>query len=168
MRSSPRDGALHGTSKGAAATTSSHETTELVDRIASLAADAATAADLRRPGMAGAINALLARLPGEAASDETAARLLGLLDEGHLEGLVDEEGEPSGVAATRALLGLGYPHALLVPPARLEALRRATRSRARRLASTSLAVPAPAARRWWGCRARRRGQAPPGPLPARR
>jgi hypothetical protein len=94
-----------------------------MDLIASLAADAATAPDTRRPGMAGAINEVLARLPSEAGSEETAPRLQRLLEEGRLDGLTDEEGLPSSVAATRALLGLGYPHALGVSPERLEALR---------------------------------------------
>ncbi|MBZ4417311.1 hypothetical protein [Myxococcus sp. RHSTA-1-4] len=95
-----------------------------MDRITSLITEARTASDDQQPDMAGAINELMARLPAEATSEETAVWLLRLLDDGHLDGLRDEAGQPSSVAATRALLGLGYPHAMQVPPERLEALRR--------------------------------------------
>ncbi len=104
--------------------TSEPESTGLMDLITSLAREASTAPDLRRPGMAGAINALIARLPSEAGTEETAAGLQRLMEAGDLDGLVDEEGLPASIAATQTLLSLGYPEALRVPPERLEAVRR--------------------------------------------
>jgi hypothetical protein len=95
-----------------------------MDRVTALAREASTAPDQRRPGMAGALNAMMARLPSEAGSEETAARLQRLLEDGDLDGLVDEEGLQASIAATRTLLSLGYPHALRVPPERLDAMRR--------------------------------------------
>jgi hypothetical protein len=105
-----------GTSEGA----------ELLEQIASLVVEARTATDLRRGGMVGAVNALMARLPSEVAPGEGAALLQRLLGEGALDGLEDEEGLPTSIVATRTLLDLGYPHALEVAPERLEALRRWT------------------------------------------
>ncbi|NMO21125.1 hypothetical protein HPC49_28870 [Pyxidicoccus fallax] len=131
MRSSPRGGVVHEKSEvsGTASEPSLERaataaTTELVDRITALVEESETASYTRKAGMAGAINMLMARLPTEANSEETATCLLRLLDEGRLDGLEDEDGEPSSVAATRALLAMGYPHAMQVPPERLEALRR--------------------------------------------
>ncbi|MCY1023332.1 hypothetical protein [Pyxidicoccus sp. MSG2] len=96
----------------------------LMGLITSLAREASTAPDLRRPGMAGAINALIERLPAEAGTEETSAGLQRLLEAGALDGLMDEVGEQPSIVATRTLLNLGYPHALRVPPERLVAMRR--------------------------------------------
>ncbi|MFP2907972.1 hypothetical protein ACLESD_23560 [Pyxidicoccus sp. 3LFB2] len=96
----------------------------LLNTLTALVEEAHTVTDLRRPGMVGAINAVLARLPSEADPGAAAAVLQRLLAEGRLEDLVDEEGQRASLAATGALLELGYPHALEVTPEQLEALRR--------------------------------------------
>ncbi len=97
---------------------------ELTGRLTSLVAEARSAQGTHRTGLAGAINALLPLLPSEADPRASAALLHRLQEEGLLEGLEDEAGLPCGIAATRALLELGYPHALEVSPERLAALRR--------------------------------------------
>lgn len=96
----------------------------LLDRITSLASEASTASDLVRPGMVGALHALMERLPTESRDEETATRLQRLLEDGHLDGLRDEDGQPSTVVATRTLLDLEHPRALGMAPERLESLRR--------------------------------------------
>ncbi|MCP3142380.1 hypothetical protein [Pyxidicoccus xibeiensis] len=100
------------------------EGTALLEQLASRVVEARAASDERRAGMAGAVNALMARLPAQVEPEAGAALLQRLLEEGSLEGLVDEAGQPSSIAATRTLLELGYPHALAMTPERLEALRR--------------------------------------------
>ncbi|MBX7101271.1 MAG: hypothetical protein K1X89_26375 [Myxococcaceae bacterium] len=69
------------------------------------------------------LETLVARLRTPAGSPAAhAAALVALLDGPALEGL-DDGGVPLRVAAVRALLSLGYPHALQVAPEDLELLR---------------------------------------------
>jgi hypothetical protein len=96
----------------------------LVQHLTSLVAEARSATDPHRPGMAGAIHEVMARLPSEMKPAEAAALLQRLLEEGGLEGLADEDGLPTRIAATRVLMELGYPHALEVTPEQLDAMRR--------------------------------------------
>jgi hypothetical protein len=96
----------------------------LLDTLTVLVQEVHTATDLKKPGMVGAINALLARLPSEVDAGAASAVLQRLLAAGRLEGLADEEGQFANIAATQTLLDLGYPHALEVTPEQLEALRR--------------------------------------------
>lgn len=100
------------------------EGASLEARISALAQEARQELGTRRAEVVGALNALLERLPRESSPDEAAAALHRLLDGGLLDGLEDAEGLPAGIAATRAMTALGYPHALEVPPERLEALNR--------------------------------------------
>lgn len=93
-------------------------------RISALAQEARQELGTRREEVVGALNALLERLPRESSPDEASAVLHRLLDGGLLDGLEDAEGLPASVAATRAMTALGFPHALEVPPERLEALNR--------------------------------------------
>lgn len=93
------------------------------ERLTLLVAEARSARGPQRTGLAGAINGVMALLPLEADPQASAALLHRLQEEGLLEGLEDEAGLPCGIAATRALLELGYPHALEVSPERLAALR---------------------------------------------
>lgn len=76
------------------------------------------------------LNTLLLRLPSEPQREPSAALLRRLLDGGALAGLGTEK-MPASIAATKALLDLGYPSALEVDPQHLEALRRWEHERAR-------------------------------------
>lgn len=76
------------------------------------------------------LNALLLRLPSEPRREASAALLRRLLDGGALAGL-GTEAMPASIAATKALLDLGYPSALEVDPQHLEALRRWEHERTR-------------------------------------
>lgn len=96
----------------------------LTERLVSVVAEARSAPGPVRAGLAGVVNALMARLPGEVGPEASASLLHRLLEEGLLEGLEDTEGLPCVLVATRTQLELGYPHALKVSPERLAALRR--------------------------------------------
>ncbi len=96
----------------------------LLERLTAHVQQARWAFSDERSTLAGTVNALLERLPAEVRPEEAAPVLHQLLGEGGLDGLEDLEGVPCGIVATRALLALGYPHALEVTPERLEALRR--------------------------------------------
>ncbi|MFP2930846.1 hypothetical protein ACLESO_37730 [Pyxidicoccus sp. 3LG] len=97
---------------------------DLMERLSSLVREARSAPDSQRASVVAHLNASMGRLTSEVAPAEGAAFLHRLLGEGLLDGLEDEDGLPSSIAATRILLELGYPHALEVAPERLEALRR--------------------------------------------
>jgi hypothetical protein len=101
----------------------SGEDPRLVERLTQVAQEARWAFADHRAELAGTLNGLLERLPSEVRPEEAAPVLHRLLG-GELDGLEDLEGVPCAIVATRALLSLGYPHALEVAPERLEALRR--------------------------------------------
>lgn len=77
-----------------------------------------------RAAIAGRINFQLAVLAEQHKSKQTAELLHRLLDERTLDGLRDPSGLSSRAAAVRALIDLGFPHALEVAPEDLELLRR--------------------------------------------
>ncbi|NTX57387.1 hypothetical protein [Myxococcus sp. CA039A] len=100
--------------------------TERIEALVPRALSASSAEEGARLG--DDLNALLLRLPSEPQRDASAALLRRLLDDGALAGLGTEK-MPASIAATKALLDLGYPSALEVDPQHLEALRRWERER---------------------------------------
>jgi hypothetical protein len=77
----------------------------------------------RRADLTNSITSLLEGLPSHPNPGEVVPTVHRLLEEGLLEGLEDGTGQSATVAATRAMLALGYPHALEVSPEQLEALK---------------------------------------------
>ncbi|MCY1040539.1 hypothetical protein OV208_04320 [Corallococcus sp. bb12-1] len=71
----------------------------------------------------GALNACIDRMTRTEDPERLAPVLHALLAKDGVNRLVDEEGVPVGIAATRALLALSYPHPLEISPERLETLR---------------------------------------------
>lgn len=100
-----------------------HEDASSIGRIEALIPRILSASGEERARLGEELNALLLRLPSEPQREASAALLRRLVDERALEGLGTEK-MPASIAATKALLDLGYPSALQVDPQHLEALRR--------------------------------------------
>jgi len=77
----------------------------------------------RRADLTNSITALLEELPSQPSPQDAIPTLRRLLDDGLLDGLEDGSGQSATVAATRALVALGYPYALEVSPEQLAALK---------------------------------------------
>jgi hypothetical protein len=75
------------------------------------------------PRKASRLNTAIAELSRTEAPERLASALQGLLAHKDSRKVVDEQGVPVSVAATRALLSLPHPHPLEVAPEHLEALR---------------------------------------------
>ncbi|MFY2558855.1 hypothetical protein ACN469_14600 [Corallococcus terminator] len=101
-----------------------------IGRIEALIPRVLSASEEERARLGEELNALLLRLPSEPQREASAALLRRLVDERALEGLGTEK-MPASIAATKALLDLGYPSALEVDPQHLEALRRWEHERTR-------------------------------------
>lgn len=97
--------------------------TRLAEQLLSLAMEARQERGTRRAELVDSFNALLKELPSHPAPAQAVPTLHRLQEEGLLEGLVDASGQPATIAVARALVALGYPHALEVSPEQLEALR---------------------------------------------
>lgn len=93
---------------------------DLVPLFEQALADATSASSSRQVG---ALNASIERMSRTEDPGKLAPVLHALLAKDGVNRLVDEEGVPVGIAATRALLALSYPHPLEVSPERLESLR---------------------------------------------
>ncbi|RKH20236.1 hypothetical protein D7Y13_12625 [Corallococcus praedator] len=93
---------------------------ELVPLFEQALADATSASSSRQVG---ALNACIDRMSRTEDPEKLAPVLHVLLAKDGVNRLVDEQGVPVGIAATRALLALSYPHPLEVSPERLETLR---------------------------------------------
>ncbi|CAM3135669.1 hypothetical protein G4177_19490 [Corallococcus sp. ZKHCc1 1396] len=83
-------------------------------------ADATSASSSRQVA---ALNACIERMARTEDPEKLAPVLHALLAKDGVNRLVDAQGVPVGIAATRALLALSYPHPLEVSPERLETLR---------------------------------------------
>ncbi|WP_163867239.1 hypothetical protein [Myxococcus eversor] len=101
-----------------------------IGRIEALIPRVLSASEEERARLGEELNVLLLRLPSEPQREASAALLRRLVDERALEGLGTEK-MPASIAATKALLDLGYPSALEVDPQQLDALRRWERERTR-------------------------------------
>lgn len=82
--------------------------------------DAALAPDATSLERDALIYALSRPLPPEASARERADFLLALLEDEQLRALKGSGGRTVGKAATRALLALGYPYALEIPPGAID------------------------------------------------
>ncbi|TSC23962.1 hypothetical protein [Corallococcus sp. Z5C101001] len=96
--------------------------TPSADALAPLFEEAVSATGASRRLMAGQLNALIARLVHTEDPGALAHALHGLLGRQGVGDLVDEQGIPVSIAATRGLLALPHPHPLEVPPERLKAV----------------------------------------------
>lgn len=90
--------------------------------LAPLFEEAASATGSSRRLKAGQLNALIAGLVHTEDPGALATALHELLGRQGVSELVDEQGIPVSIAATRGLLALPHPHPLEVPPERLEAV----------------------------------------------
>lgn len=79
--------------------------------------------------LAGHLNALLRRLPGDADREEWAQFLLEKLDDEAFHDLYDDDGVSCRAVAVDAVLSLGFPYALHLEPDDLEYLRTVKPSR---------------------------------------
>jgi hypothetical protein len=95
----------------------------LAERLTALVLEARQERWARRADLTNSITSLLEGLPSHPNPGEVVPTLHRLLEEGLLDELEDGSGQSASVAATRALLALGYPHALEVSPEQLAALK---------------------------------------------
>lgn len=94
----------------------------LAERLTALVMEARQEKWARRADLTHAITTLLEGLPSHPNPGAVVPTVHRLLEDGLLEGLEDGSGQSATVAATRALVALGYPHALEVSPEQLAAL----------------------------------------------
>ena len=99
------------------------EASPLAERLTALVMEARQEKWARRADLTHSITSLLEGLPSHPNPGEVVPTVHRLLEDGLLEGLEDGTGQSASVAATRALLALGYPHALEVSPEQLAALK---------------------------------------------
>lgn len=95
----------------------------LAERLTALVMEARQEKWARRADLTNSLTTLLEGLPSHPNAGEVVPTVHRLLEDGLLEGLEDGTGQSASVAATRALLALGYPHALEVSPEQLAALK---------------------------------------------
>ncbi|RKH06367.1 hypothetical protein [Corallococcus carmarthensis] len=98
--------------------------TPSVDELVPLFEEALRTKSSSRALKAGYLNAVIARLAKTEDPGMLAPSLQALMAMEGAKQLVDEQGTPVSVAATRALVSLSYPHPLEVLPEHLEALRK--------------------------------------------